>query len=280
MHTSRFTRTASFRGFASLLGGAILVTLVTAAPATASMASADDAAAPPKRGDNLLGGPKVEDGAGKDDRTFGKDGKEGKGGKPGQQGARRPMAQVRLWMETMKSMDLSPEQREKVDAVVARFQTARNEFESANGEARKALEQKVKENGPETAEGKEARQAMKALAEKAPKPEAYQAEAFALLTPDQQEAFKKRLAEREAAMQERRKGEQAGPDGKRPPRGGQQPGAGGPPSGRGGDQGGNQGGNQGGAGRGADQGQGRGKGRPSKDGTPPSKPPQGDDPMR
>jgi len=136
-------------------------------------------------------------------------------------------------METMREMDLSPTQREQVDAIVARFQASRSAFEQEHGEARRALEKQIRESGPETAEGKEARQKMKALAEQAPRPEASQQEAFALLTPAQQETFRKSLAEREARFAARQQGRRGPGDMKdmedregmrdgaaRPPRGG------------------------------------------------------------
>jgi Spy/CpxP family protein refolding chaperone len=220
-----------------------------AAPALAEDAGRPTDGAPPKApargGDDLLRGPSVADDAHRKDQAFGKSGLAEKARRGGEQPG-RSMAKVRLWMETMRQMDLSPTQREQVDAIVARVQDARAAFEKAHGEDRRALEKTIKENGPGTAAGQEARQKMKEIAGKAPRPEPFQEEAFALLTPAQQETFRKNLAEREAQLEARQRDRRGGMEGMRD-------GATGPPRGRSKDSGKDAGkGAQGDSGKGAE----------------------------
>lgn len=200
-----------------LAAGAVVLGAVSlAAPA----AAADDAPKAPPRNDDVLRGPTIEDDAAKSKDGFGKESKEGKARA---ERVQRPAQQVRMWIETMKAMDLAPEQRQKVEAITRKFVEAREAFEKEHGEARRELEKKAKEAGRDSAEGKKVREELKALAEKAPKPEPFQTEAFAVLTPAQQESFKKSLAEREAkrkAMQEKAAGKDAGKNGAKPSAGG------------------------------------------------------------
>lgn len=194
---------------ARLATGTVVAGAILLAPAAGA---ADGAAKAPPRQDDVLRGPTIEDDAAKTKDVFGKDSKEGKARADRPQ---RPAQQVRLWIETMKAMELSPEQREKIEAMTRKFLDARQAFEKEHGEARRELEKRGKEAGRESAEGKKVREELKALAEKAPKPEPFQTEAFAVLTPEQQATFKKNLAEREAkrkAMQEKNGGKPSGMD--------------------------------------------------------------------
>lgn len=189
--------------------------------------------------DGLLSGPKVGDDEVRDDKAFGKDGKPGKGGRP--DGQRRPMADARMWMEALKSMELQGDQKTQVEAVVKKFEDARSAFEKQYGDQRRALEKKAKDlgggpdgpgrgasapagQGGDSPDGKAIRKQMQELSEKAPKAEPFQKEIFGLLTPDQQTAFKKKLEEIEvrrnkARDQREKKADEMGGDGKRPARG-------------------------------------------------------------
>lgn len=211
------TRLARATAPTALLAALLVTPLATAAD---DASAAPPPKAPAKGTDDLLRGPRVSEGDSRDDRAFGRAGQ--RQGPGGEAAGRRPLMQHRLWMETMRAAELSPEQREKVDAIMARFQSERQAFEKEHREAREALEKRISEHGPDTAEGRQVRQEMRNLAEKAPKPEAFQAEAFAVLTSAQQESFRKSLAEREARLQARQGNRQRsmeGQDGEAPGRG-------------------------------------------------------------
>lgn len=223
---------ASFRApfltrlLASGIAASALVGLAVASPRTAAddtpPAGQGDGGHAKEKGDKknhddgLLSGPKVGDKEARDGGAFGKDGKPGRGGRP--DGQRRPGADGRVWMETLKSMELQGDQKAQVDAVLKKFEDARTAFEKQYGEQRRELEKKLKDlgagpDGPrrgpdapppaagkpaESADVKAVRKQMQELAEKAPKAEPFQKEIFGLLTPDQQAAFKKQLEENEA----------------------------------------------------------------------------------
>ncbi|MFO0874602.1 MAG: hypothetical protein U0575_11615 [Phycisphaerales bacterium] len=160
--------------------------------------------------DGLLAGPKVGDDEARDDKAFGK---ERKPGKP--EGGRQPVAQGRMWLEALNFIDLQGEQKQKVDAVLKRFDDARAAFEQEFGDKRRELQKQIKDaGGPGSKEGVALRKQAQEIMDKAPKPEPYQKEIFELLTPAQQETLKAKLAELEKRREKMR--EQMGADGKRP----------------------------------------------------------------
>lgn len=164
-------------------------------------------------GDDVLSGPKVRDDESEDDAKFGNSGKPGAKNAP-----QRPMIKQRQWMNAFKEIELTPEQSEKARAIQSEFEESRKSFEKEFGAQRRELEAKAREMGDESAGGKEIRQQMKAMQEKAPKPEPFQRRLFALLDDTQQEAMRGRLAEMEkraAQEQEKRGNRPAGKPGQR-----------------------------------------------------------------
>ena len=193
----------------------------------------------------VLSGPKVPAGADKGGPAFG-GGPRGERGSMGDgpgQAVRRAMAEERVFMMTIGDMmdDLSDDQRSRIESIRKDFEAQRKAWREKNGEQLREIEdgmRAMREGGgkPDPAlieKGEALRKTM-------PDSKAMQANVFAVLTPDQQTAFKEAFAANQKRAQERqreggpRRGRGAGgPDGAGP--GG--PGGRGP---RGGGQGGDQ----------------------------------------
>ena len=261
------------------------------APPAAPPASAPPASAPgaPAQGQGaasgdkgVLSGPKVPAGAEKGGPAFG-GGARGERGSMGDgpgQAVRRAMAEERVFMMTIGDMmdQLSDEQRSKIESIRKDFEAQRKAWREKNGEQLREIEdgmRAMREGGgkpdPALVEKGEA------LRKTMPDSKAMQASVFAVLTPDQQAAFKDALAANQKRAEERRReggprrgpGGPGGPDGAGPGGPGGQ-GAGGP-AGPGGGRGGRgpRGGGQGGQG-----GPGSGDQPPAKKAPPGAEPPQ------
>jgi Spy/CpxP family protein refolding chaperone len=108
---------------------------------------------------------------------------------------------------------LTPEQLGQAEKIQKEFEGKMKAWQEANAEQLKSLREQVEgamQGGgrPDPA----VMQAMQKLNESRPKIEEGQKQMFALLNPEQQEAFKKKLAETEAKMKER--AGKGGPGGK------------------------------------------------------------------
>ena len=187
---------------------------------TAAIALADDVKAPP------LGGPPVAK-----DADAGKDGFGMEGGPKGRE---RPMQAAlaerrngELWRRAFEEVmpTLSQEVQAEVRAIRADFDQRQRAWREANGPKLKELEEKVRarreamQDGGD-ADGKPAAPAkpdpavieeMQKLRASAPKAEETQAKVWALLTPEQQAAFKAGYDALQAEMQKRR-GQRKGPE--------------------------------------------------------------------
>jgi hypothetical protein len=114
--------------------------------------------------------------------------------------------QVRLWMKTLQSLDLSKEQQTEIQSLVHQLQKAQEEFQKTYGaELAKIREEQRKANSAAFAAqaAKEAENA-NVLMKLAPKPEEYQAKAWALLTENQQKDFQKKYQSAIEEMKKRR----------------------------------------------------------------------------
>lgn len=209
--TSSAVRNARCLAMAMLLGSAMFV----------SPAFSQSGGTPPpaggqggKGGD--LGGPPVGPGAHEGDGDFGGEGRPGRGARGGAMGDR--MRSGRAWIMTFGEMkaSLSDEQRAKAETLEKDFRSKEEAWRKENGEKMKQLADAMRDSGgtpdPETVKQ------MKALQESRPKLEEMQKQVFALLTPEQQETFKKNLAANEAKLKEqagkRGPGGPGGPGGK------------------------------------------------------------------
>lgn len=254
-------------------------------PASAPAAPAPGQDAP--SGDKgVLSGPKVPAGSEKGGPAFG-GGTRGERGSmqdaPGQ-AMRRAMAEERLFMMTIGDMmdGLSDDQRSKIEAIRKDFEAQRKAWREKNGEQLREIEEgmrSMREGGgkPDPALMEKG----EALRKTMPDSKAMQASVFAVLTPDQQTAFKDAFAANQKRAEERRReggarrgpGGPGGPDGAGPGGPGGQgaggpDGQGGPPMGPGGGRGrgrGPRGGGAGGDGAGAP---------PAKKAPPGAEPPQ------
>jgi Spy/CpxP family protein refolding chaperone len=219
----------------------------------------------------VLSGPKVPDGAQGRGPAFGGGARGERGGMqegPGQ-AVRRAMAEERVFMMTIREMmdGLSDEQRSKIESIRKDFEAQRKAWREKNGEQLREIEEgmrAMREDGgkpdPALVEKGEA------LRKTMPDSKAMQANVFAVLTPDQQAAFKEAFTANQKRAQERQR--QGGPRGRGP--GGPDAGA---PDGQGGPMG--PGGGRGRGGRGPrGGGQGNGDQPPAKKAPPGAEPPQ------
>jgi hypothetical protein len=176
---------------------------------------------PPPQGGGDTGGPPVPPGAQEGDGDFGGAGKPGRrqGGAAG--GARERMQGGRAWMMTWNEFKgtLTPEQLGQAEKIQKEFEGKMKAWQEANAEQLKSLREQIEsamQSGgrPDPA----VMQEMQKLNESRPKIEEGQKQMFALLSADQQGAFKKKLAETEAKMKERAgkggPGGEGGPGGK------------------------------------------------------------------
>ena len=181
----------------------------SAPPASAPSAPAQGQGAP--AGDKgVLSGPKVPAGAEGKGPAFG-GGARGERGSmqdgPGQ-AVRRAAAEERIFMMTIRDMmdGMSDDQRSKIESIRKDFEAQRKAWREKNGEQLREIEEgmrAMREDGgkPDPAlieKGEALRKTM-------PDSKAMQASVFAVLTPDQQTAFKDAFAANQKRAEERRR---------------------------------------------------------------------------
>ena len=242
------------------------------APAAPPPGKGSQPADPGSADKGVLSGPKVPAGADKGGPAFG-GGPRGDRGSMGDgpgQAVRRAMAEERVFMMTIGDMmdGLSEDQRSKIESIRKDFEAQRKAWREKNGEQLREIEdgmRAMREGGgkPDPAlieKGEALRKTM-------PDSRAMQANVFAVLTPDQQTAFKEAFAANQRRAQERQR--EGGPRGRGP--GGPDAGA---PDGQGGPMG--PGGGRGRGGRGP-RGGGQGGDQPPPKAPPGAEPPQNRD---
>lgn len=192
-----------------------------------SPAFAQGAGAPPPPGTGGdLGGPGVPPGAGEGEGQFGgqgKPGRRGQGGPGGPGEMRGRMMEGAIWMRTLEGMkeSIDPETWGKIDKIRNDFKSEMTKWQETNGKrARELMEQmrQARENGGQP--DKALLDEMQKLNQGRPNMEANQKQMFALLSPEQQDAFKRKLAENEAKMKDRRGNREGGPGEGGPGKGG------------------------------------------------------------
>jgi len=110
---------------------------------------------------------------------------------------------LRLWMQTLQSLDLSKEQQTEIQSLVHQLQKAKEVFQKEHEKEMQELKKKSKEakaagNDIPDDVGTRTRE----LLAMSPKPEEYQAKAWALLSEDQQINFQQKY---QAALEELKK---------------------------------------------------------------------------
>ena len=208
---------------AAMLGAAIFV--------TPSFGQGAGTPPPPPPGGGDMGGPKVPPGAKEGDSEFGGEGRPG--ARPGgpAAGMRAAAMSGRAFSMTWNEFkgSLSPETLAKAEQLQKEFEAKMQAWQKENGEKLRELAEQAK-SAAETGgrPDKAVMEQMKQLNESRPKIEETHKQLFALLSPAQQEGFKKKLAETEAKMKEQmgKRGEGKGGEGKGRPggKGGKKPG--------------------------------------------------------
>lgn len=195
---------------AAMLGAAIFV--------TPSFGQGAGAPPTPPAGGGDMGGPKVPPGAKEGDGDFGGEGRPGRrSGAPGA-GMRSAAQSGRAWMMTWSEFKgtLSPETLAKAEQIQKEFEGKMQAWQKENGEKLRELAEQAK-SAAETGgrPDKAVMEQMKQLNESRPKIEETHKQLFALLSPEQQEGFKKKLSETEAKMKEQmgKRGEGKGGEG-------------------------------------------------------------------
>lgn len=166
---------------------------------------------PPPGGDTS--GPKVPPGAKEGEGDFGGEGR--RPGRPPMGNMRGQMQSARAWMETWREFKgtVSADVQAKADTIQKEFEAKVQAWQKENGEKMRELAEQVRGMGEGGAKpDKAAMDQMKQLNESRPKVEEAHRQIFALLSPEQQEGFKKKLAENEKKMREQmgRRGEGKG----------------------------------------------------------------------
>jgi hypothetical protein len=119
------------------------------------------------------------------------------------------MQSGRAWMMTWSEFKgtLSPEQLGQAEKIQKEFEGKMKAWQEANGEQLKSLREQI-ESAMQSGSRPDpsVMQEMQKLNESRPKVEESHKQMFALLSAEQQEAFKKKLGETEAKMKERAKG--------------------------------------------------------------------------
>lgn len=155
---------------------------------------------PSGKGGGDLGGPPVPPGAHEGDGDFGGQGKPGRRGQGGAGDMRDRMMAGRGWMMTFNEMkpSLNDDQRSKAEGIQKEFEARSKEWREKNGDRAQELMKQMRaaREGGGTVDPTLAAELEK-LNQSRPKIEDAQKQIFALLTPEQQETFKKKLAENE-----------------------------------------------------------------------------------
>ncbi|MDP6693105.1 MAG: hypothetical protein QF444_02170 [Phycisphaerales bacterium] len=104
--------------------------------------------------------------------------------------------QLRLWMTTIRSVDLTKKQQEEISSLVHQLRNAQEKFQKEHGKEIRELKKKSKEakkNGNDIPDDVGTR--TRELIAIAPDPAEYQSKAWVLLSEDQQTTFKKNYQE-------------------------------------------------------------------------------------
>lgn len=123
------------------------------------------------------------------------------------------MMEGAIWLRTLESMKetIGSETWSKIEKIRGDFKTEMTKWQEANGKRLREIGEQMRqarESGGQP--DKSVLDEIQKLNESRPNMEAHQKQIFALLTPEQQEAFRKKLAENEAKAKERRGSREGG----------------------------------------------------------------------
>ena len=153
---------------------------------------------------DLLAGPKVDDDAAREtDPQFGGAGRD----------RARVLVPPRQWFGLLRTLDLDEDQVPEVRRLVQSFQKAARAHQQANGQRLRELQGQVREaRGAGRDVPAEVRRELGQLRSLAPKPAAYQAKIWSVLTETQQETMRAGLAQIRQRIAERRAGTERSTD--------------------------------------------------------------------
>ncbi len=158
--------------------------------------SAKEGAAEQTSSKDLLAGPKVDDEAAREtDPQFGGAGRD----------RARVLVPPRQWFGLLRKLDVDEDQVPEVRRLVQSFQEAARAYQQTNGQRLRELQGQVREaRGAGRDVPVEVRRELGKLRSLAPKPAAYQAKIWSLLTDTQQETMRAGLAQIRQRIAERR----------------------------------------------------------------------------
>lgn len=153
---------------------------------------------------DLLAGPKVDDDAAREtDPQFGGAGRD----------RDRNSAPPRQWFGLLRTLGLDEDQVSEVRRLVQSYQEAARAHQQANGQRLRELQGQVREaRGAGRDVPVEVRRELRKLRSLAPKPAAYQAKIWSVLTETQQETMRAGLTQIRQRIAERRAGTERNPD--------------------------------------------------------------------
>ena len=119
---------------------------------------------------------------------------------------RKNKEQLRMWITTLRSLDLTEDQQKEVHSIVQKLRKDQEAFQKKHGKEMRELREKSKEamdNGNDIPDDVGTR--TRELLALSPKPEEYQSKAWTLLNEVQQKDFQKKYEAAIEAMNKRRK---------------------------------------------------------------------------
>jgi hypothetical protein len=196
----------------------MLASIFHASTAMAQSRESDKDAAPPASkqpvDSDVLAGPSVEDEA-----DEGNDNMMG----PGGQRRRVESLPLRQWMQQVRGLDLTAPQQQDIAAIMRELEQAQQAFRAEHGEQMRQIQEQIQQMRRGGREPDPAlREQLQKLEGDMPKPLDYQRRVWDVLTGEQQETLRERIAELEQRMQQQRRRNGArGADSRSPPSGDQ-----------------------------------------------------------
>lgn len=188
---------------ASLCTGALAQTGKKPAGTGSKKASSPPASQPDP---NLLAGPSVEQEAAEQPA-----GRLSNPNNPRPQAGRGDSIPPRQWFNTVRELDLTQEQRDKVFAIFGEFQSAMREFQQAHADEMREVQEQIRasrESGKEP--DAKLRETAQKLDTESPKPLEYQQRVWDLLTAEQRESMRQKVADIQKQMAEQQRRQREG----------------------------------------------------------------------
>ncbi|MDG2054305.1 MAG: hypothetical protein P8J86_06320 [Phycisphaerales bacterium] len=173
-----------------------LSTTLLISTSTFGQATAPESQPSESTNDSLLSGPQVEE----DTRT---DGREMSNTKRNR--SQRTSINLRIWMGQMLDLDLTATQRKELGEMMNAYQSKMRVFQAENGAKIRKLSDEVRAMDESDPERPAIFQALQQARKDAPKAEAYQEQAMALLSDAQRDIFREKIAEAIATQQRQKR---------------------------------------------------------------------------